>query len=391
MGRPGLPWTSHGAAIAVLALAAALRFSHLASFEPPKTDERIYLQAFRAVSLGESPYTNAPDGLDFYYPPPFATLGAAALERTDTATVVLALRITNLLGLATTLWCSALFAPWARRWCLPAALGYLLLAPPALVHGLGSGNISFAVIGAALVALVAWRRHPWLASLLLGLGSVVKPIAPVGLAALAAHRPSGGSRRHWIVACTGLALAAALTLASPFLEQYLAIENEIDEWPLVRSVSFYRWLHLAGLPISALGTVLLVTLLTISWARRAPIDGRQLFVLSIVGMTLATPALWSHTLLLTLPLQVMSLGRAWTRRRSRVRARSPLERYELALVLLAASALQWVDGIGGGVETSAAPLQLLVLCVPVWAPLALGAYVWRSADGDDPSRASGAA
>ncbi len=381
-GCRSVSWGAHAAALLLLALVALLRFQLDLAKPQLRTDERIYLQAFRAVAAGESPYRHASDGLDFYYPPAFALLGARALERSDEPTVLLALRVTNLAGLALCVWLSALFLPTARLGCLVAGSAYIALAPPPLAQGFASGNLSFAVVGATLVALAGWRRSPALSGLTLGLSSMVKPLAPLGLATLALHRPSGGGRRHLGTVATGLAVAGALTFSSPFLADYLALDGNLDVFPLRRSVSLYRWLHLTGLPVSPLAPLGLVALLTAWCVRRAPLDPRRLFVVAIVAMTLATPALWGHTMLLVLPLQAMACGRWWTRRRRRidggVRSVSPLARYELPFVVLAAAALQFVDGIGGGIETAPRALQLVVLAVPLAAPLALAAYVWSN-------------
>jgi len=97
---------------------------------------------------------------------------------------------------------------------------------------------------------------------------------------------------------------------------------------------------------------------------------------AIAGMTLATPVLWSHALLLTLPLQAGALAIA-DRRRRITPSEASLRRYELPLVTLAALALQFSDGIGGGLETSRVALQLAATAVPVVAPVALAIYFWR--------------
>ncbi len=220
-----------------------------------------------------------------------------------------------------------------------------------------------------------------LTGLLLGLSTVTKPIAPVGLATLAAHRPSPGGRSHLLAAGTGIAIAGALTLASPFLTDYLELDGNPNVWPLSRSTSLYRWLHLMGLPLPPVALVLLVALVTAWLARRGPISPRQLYILAIAGMTLATPALWSHTLLLTLPLQIMALAKAGTRLRYHNSSGARF-RYELVFVILAMAALTFVDGIGGGLETASAPIQVVALAIPVWAPVGLSIYAWRTDDAD---------
>lgn len=378
--RPPTSRRTHAIALAALALAAALRFHAPLASAAERPDERVYLQAFRAMAAGVSPYLPATDGLDFFYPPTFAALGGGALRLADERVVVLALRAANLLGLAACLWLSCLLAPLPRRWCLAAAIAYVLLAPPALQHGFGSGNFSFAAVGAALVALAAWHRAPLVAGLLLAFASVTKPLAPVGLALLALHRPRAGGRSHLAAAGAALALAGALALATPFLADYLALPSDPDAWPLRRSISLFRWLHLTGLPATPLAALGLVALVALTLARRSALAVRQLFVLAIAAMTFAAPALWSHTLLLTLPLQVLAVGRALTRPLGG--SGGALVRFELPLVSLAVLSLQLADGIGGGMESAPAPIALLVLSVPLAAVLALAAYAWPASDSE---------
>ena len=385
-GRRGLPWSIHLAAILVLALAATIRFFPVVTSAGARTDERVYLHAFRAVSSGESPYSAATaDGLRFYYPPAFAVLGAAALDTFDSRTVVIALRSANGLGLASCLWISLLFAPLRWQWCLAAAVLYIALGPAALHHGLRSGNLSLAVVGSSLLGLAAWRQRPFIAGLLLGASTIVKPVAPIALSTLATHRPTLGGRKHLLAAVTGLALGTAALFASPWWTEYLALDGDVGAWPLRRSISLYRWLHLMGLEVSPIVLVLVVALAAAGLARRSPISPRQFLILAIVGMMLATPALWSHTMLLALPLQIMALARAWARLRSRQPSASRRARYELALVILAVAALQFSDGIGGGLEVAPVLFQLPALAVPIWAPACLAMYVWR-----EPSAVEGA-
>jgi hypothetical protein len=375
--RRSLPWIVHLAAVLVLCVAVLVRFLPLIAPGGVKADEEVYLEAFQAVAADESPYAEPNDfDLKFYYPPAFASLGAAALKLVDSNVLVAGMRVASVLGLACCLWCSALFAPLDWRWCLAAAALYAVLGPVALLHGLGSGNLSFAAVGAGLVALAGSFRAPAASGLLLGLSTVTKPIAAVGIVAMGVHRPIRRGRAHLVAAGTGLITAGTLTLASPFLAEFLALDGDIDAWPLSRSVSLYRWLHLMGLHLPPVVLAGAVAAAVVYLARRAPIDHRQLFILATVGMTLATPALWSHTLLLVLPLEVMALGRGWKRLKSDDPPLARRARFELVFVALAVAALQFVDGIGGGLETARPLYSVLALAVPVWAPVGLGLYVW---------------
>jgi len=360
-----------------LAGVALLRFRAQIVSPAPHTDERVYLEAFEAVANGASPYALHADQLDFYYPPPFAHFGAAALSRVGLGPLVAFFRVANLLGLIATLWIAGRWAALSPPRLLVVGTAYLALAPPALRHGFNSGNLSFAVVGTILVALAAWPRNPLSAGTLLGASSILKPIAPIGLVALFAQRPSREAGRHRLGAAIGLALAAALMLSSPDLDAYLHVPLAIDLWPRRRSVSLYRWMHLAGLPFSPALIFAGVALGVVFWVRRRETSPRLLATIAIAGMTLATPVLWSHSLLLTLPLQTRALAIAARRRRDSSGWSSARKGYELPLVVLGTLALQFADGIGGGVEKLPAVFQLAATTVPVGAPLALALYLSR--------------
>ena len=377
-GRRRLSWWIHLVALLVLALATLIRFYPYLGADRTLGDERIYLRSFQSVADNQSPYGPPTDRLNYYYPPAFAFLGALTLEATDSRTTVIAMRAFNVFGLALCLWISFLFVPRTWPWCLSIGVVYIGVAPIALTRGFIQGNVSFAAVGLSLAALALWRRHPLLAGLSFGVSTITKPLAPLAMVTLAGHRPARGGWRHLLAAATGVAVAGALTYISPFFGDYLATDGgEIGEWPLRRTVSLYRWLHAAGLRPSPLVLVAIVAVAVTLFVRRRPITERQVFLLAIATMTLGTPALWSHTMQLTLPLQVMAFDRAWRRAADRSPDAPPLARYELALVILAVIALQGSDGIGAGVEVGHALLQMSVLAVPVCAPLALAAYVWH--------------
>jgi hypothetical protein len=368
----------HLAIILGLSLFAAVRYWSIITWPTPHADERVYLRAFEDLAEDRSPYYPAGDDLDYFYPPAFANVGGIALKATNTTIMLAAMRAANLVGLGICLWYSGLFLPLSWVWRCSIAALYILIGPISIYTGLGPGNLSLAAVGSSLAALAAWSMIPKTSGVLFGLSGILKPMAPVGILALGAHRPRSGGTSHLWTAGIAMAIGAVLTLVSPFLSEYLALNpGEVDEWPLRRSVSLYRWVRIMGFNGSPIALVALVSVVTLWFARRRPISKRQLSILAIVAMTFGTPALWAHTLLIALPLQVMALVRAWQRTRADDAAAAYQARYEVALVVLAVLSLQMVRGIGGGVEVSRAWIQLPVLFVPVFAPLALGMYCWR--------------
>jgi hypothetical protein len=368
----------HFAIILGLSLFGAIRYWSVISSPVPGNDERVYLRAFEDLAEGRSPYYPGGGDLDYFYPPAFANVGGIALKATNSATMLVAMRAANLLGLGICLWYSSLFLPLSWAWRTSIGALYILIGPISIYTALGPGNLSLAAVGSSLAALAAWSLIPKTSGVLFGLSGILKPMAPVGILALGAHRPRSGGTSHLWTAGVAIVIGAVLTLVSPFLSEYLALNpGEVDEWPLRRSVSLYRWVRIMGFNGSPIALVALVSVVTLWFARRRPLSKRQLSILAIVAMTFATPALWAHTLLIALPLQVMALVRAWQRTRTDDSAAANQARYEVALVVLAVLSLQMVNGIGGGMEISHPLIQLPILFVPVFAPLALGMYCWK--------------
>jgi len=367
----------------LVGLAVLARFSTLLFDPEPRADERVYLRAFEDVSQGRSPYSadeacaEGSSCLPYFYPPAFAAGGAVLLRVLGSAEVILLMRAANVVGLVSCLWFSLLFAPIGFLGRAAVAVGYVLLAPPALRLGFGSGNLSFSVVGAGVAAFVLWRTRPVQSGFLLGLSAIVKPVTPAGLVVLGAHR----SRYRWqhaVSVIVGLAVAGLLTLAtSEFLREFLSLDDVAHEWPLRRSVSLYRLVEVLGFSVHPLIVVGLVAA-TFSWiARRRSRNPREVAILALTAMALATPALWSHTLLVVTPVVVMAVTRAYQKYLELGRSRHAL--YEVILVSLTALALQFSDGIGGGADSLTGPLQAAFLFLPVWAPVGLALYAWPQA------------
>lgn len=367
------------AALAVVVLVLALRFGPLLLSPALRTDERVYLQAFAAVAAGESPYRPAADALDFFYPPPFAAAGALALGVLDPRSLVLLLRALNLLGLATTVWLSARVVRPTISAALVAALAVALVPPVGVLSGLGSGNLSLLVAGATLAGLAVWRRRPLLAGLLLGGGVAVKPLATSAIVALGTQRTRASGRSARLATGVALATLVAGFAATPFLDDYVARDFDLERWPLRRSVSLLHLLWIAGWRVSPVVVIGLVALATALWARRRERGGEELLFGAIAASTLGAPALWSHSMLMALPLATAALRRAVDRRRSGGRAH-PLARWEIPMVVVATAAILFWDGIGGGTELLPRAWRLVLLAVPVASPPALALYLARTAE-----------
>ncbi len=343
-----------------------VRWWGMLSDPSPHLDERCYFAAFDRIATGQSPYLDTCYG----YPPVFAITGSWAVERFGERPVVVALRAANLWGLAIALWCAMAWlpGPWRRR--LLAAIVFLLLAPPVDI-GVREGNLSLAMAGCVIFALLFWRRAPVSSGLLLAVTIAVKPLAPGAVLALLAHRPSHGGKRHWVAAGVAIVLSGWWILAFPYLDDLRALAAR----DLVStSLSPHRIVHVVGIQVHAalISAVLAVVIFIL--ARRRNLNRLQLLCFALVAALATSPLVWNHTLLLALPLQVVALQIAY----ARYRAASPPGRrsvgWELTLVALAACAITFGGG-ASGIYDYPMLVQLLGALPPALAPALLAGYI----------------
>lgn len=365
-------WSHHLAAVAALSAVVVLRWWSYLSWPGPLIDEDIYLRAFRAAAEGLTPF-----GVDgYYYPAAFASLGGWLLPAIGESGLRLLLRAASVAGVAVIVWIA--LASWRRPAWQRLLVGatYLALAP-AVRLGFQTGNISFAVIAVILASLLIWSRHPVVAGLALGGSVAVKPLAPLALLAVAAHRPAAGGRRHWLCGALGAAVMAVLLLPPSRFVEMSALS--VDRLPYIRSISLQRMLALAGIETGSLAIALALGVVVVVVARLIPMTLEECFWFAATAAVLATPVIWPHTLLITLPVQAAAIAAAWSRRLRPAPGPSPAaagvaRRYELPLVVLAVLALQLSEG-AGAVDDRAVPLQLAALAVPYLAAPALAAYL----------------
>jgi hypothetical protein len=407
------PWWLHGAALAILALGTFLRFGWWLSFPGPLLpDELTYVRAIRLAMEGESPYGWG----GYLYPPLFAYLSAWLWEHLGRGGLLAVYRLVNLSGAVVTVWCSMVWFRFAWRWRVALGLGVIFLSP-AMVQGLTFGNLSLWVSGMLVLGLLIWSRRPVAAGLLLGLSVAIKPLAPPAILVLGAHRPRDGNRRHWIASGVAVAVAAVLLTAFPGFSEWLELGSRASP---DRSVSFHRFPAIFGFEPNLLVVTAVVMAAVLALARWRAWGRLGILGLALVAVMAATPLVWNHTLVATLPLQVLAvvlLRQRWRRARSAAQGRASdgtgarsdgsavdgtMERervvgpvdtvegrhrlYELIFVSLAVAALHLATG-ANTIYTSPIWLQLLGAGAPALAPGALLAYVvLRRADLPDPYR-----
>lgn len=381
VGRVREPWWLHGTAMLILVLGAFLRFGWWLSFpEPLLPDEVTYIRAIRLAMEGRSPY----EWPGYLYPPLFAYVSAWLWEHFGRGGLLTVYRLVNLAGAVVTVWCAMVWFRFAWHWRVTLGLGVVFLSP-AMVQGLTFGNLSLWVSGMLVLGLLIWTRRPLAAGLLLGASVAIKPLAPPAILVLGAHRPQGGATRHWVTAGAGVAVAAGLLLAFPGFSEWLELGSRATPH---RSVSFHRFPVVFGfdpdlwLVTAVVMTGVLVVARWRVWGRLGALG------LALVAVMAATPLVWNHTLVATLPLQALAvvlLMRRWKRPGPLAKGprtegdhgealRRRHRRYELVFVSLAVAALHLATG-ANTIYTSPVWLQLLGAGAPALAPGALLAYV----------------
>jgi hypothetical protein len=346
----------------------------------PLGDELAQETAFLQQAAGISPYL---DG-SYVYPPSLIRIGAL-LRQLPLPSPYMPLRGASILGLAIVVWYSTgrlAWKPWQR---LGAAVLYVGLAP-GVRQGVEFGNLSFAVGGCIVVALLAWQRAPVGSGLLLGTSLLLKPLAPAALVALffhrphRPHRPIPGGHRHQLAVAVAVIAAALPLLADPEFGAFL--RHGSDSWVLERTVSLHRFLALAGFPegASILSLLLLAGVAAVARARVA--EREQLLAVALAGCVMVPPVVWNHTLVLTLPLQAMAVALATQRYRAAAAAGGAERRswgwrgWEATGIALAVTALTFAEG-ATGIDDRAVALQIFATLPPALAPAILAAYVLR--------------
>ncbi len=372
-GWRALPAWQHGLAIALILLASALRYLPALASAEPLGDELAQETAFRLEASGHSPYLEG----NYVYPPSLLRLGTL-LRELPLRSPFLPLRCASLLGLAIVLWSACAWLAWLPWQRLALALACALLAP-GVRQGVEFGNLTFAVGGLIVLALLVWERRPVASGLLLGASLLLKPLAPAAMVALAFHRPAKG-HRHRLAAGVAAAAAALPLVADPEVGAFL--RHGSKAWVVGRSVSVHRFLALAQWPEAStfLMLLLLVGVAVVAYSRVR--DQPRLLAVALAGCVTVLPVVWNHTLVLTLPLQAMAVTVATARYRAADAGERRERRWrgwEAAGIGLAVAALTFAEG-ATGIDDRGVALQVFATLPPALAPAVLAAYVLRFAD-----------
>ncbi|MCZ6727000.1 MAG: glycosyltransferase 87 family protein [Acidobacteria bacterium] len=359
----------HLGCVLLLALVPALRWwPMVSSTDMPLSDEIPYFAAFERVAAGESPY----DGSDYLYTPVFAFAGAWSMENLGHDATVALLRGINFLGLAMTIWCALAWFRWTLVQRLVVGSAVMLMAPQ-VSYSVLFGNLSLAVCGLILSGLVLAPRRPLLAGLLLGVSIVLKPIAPLAVGCLFLRPARAGGRRQMVAGAVAAVVVAVLILIFPYRDGFFDL---LSTDRVSRTVSLHRFPKLLGFDISILWVSLPIALAAAALVLRGGLGRSRFLCLALTASVASTPVVWSHTLLLLLPVQALALAVVldrWRTRRADDAHRLP-RWVEPALVLLAVAGLQFASG-AGGIDDQGLLLQAVGTAIPALAPFVLLGYV----------------
>ena len=378
----------------------------------PLVDEEIYEAAISRAAAGASPYEQG----GFFYPPTFARAGVVLRDLLGLGGARRAMRAANVLGLVYLLWFTVVLgsgrgisaSPQPDRrssrqdrgatsassppvWLL-VLLALSLPLLPGVRLGLSTGNFSFLVGALAVFAVWHVDRRPLVSGLMLGSTLLIKPVIAGALPLLLLPRawPIGSTWLRRIAPARICAAAVATVFASLLLwfdRQDLGamFATELAGVPKGRSLSIYRFVRELGLgemrlPLFGLVVAILCAVL---WGRLN--QRRDLLVGSALAVPLTTLVVWTHTLVMCLPLAALAIARFRQRRQdsmerggeSRGLADDPRQRLEAVLVFGGAFLLGFAHP--GGFGDQPGPIQALLLAPFLAAPVALAAYWFRTA------------
>lgn len=377
-----LPVRVHLLALLVLVLVPMVRWwPQLSNTGTAFNDEVAYFEAFEQLAVGGSPF----DAPDYLYPAVFAYAGRWSLELLGRPATALLLRGWNLLGLAVAVWCSLAWLPWSVRRRLVVGSAFTLLAPQ-VSYSVVFGNFSLAIAGMVIAGLLLAGRRPVVAGTLLGASVALKPIAPLAVGCLLLRRRRDERVERRLAALLAMVVAAALILSFPYLAELLAL---LKTGRVANSISLHRFPALFGLELNALWVSAPLALAALAVVLRGGLGEARFLCLALVASIAATPLVWSHTLAILLPLEVLALivaARRWSARGPAAAAgdgsRTPSVLppwFEPVMVVLAVAAIQFSSG-AGSIDDQSVLLQLVGAGLPALAPLALLGYLLRTTD-----------
>jgi hypothetical protein len=365
--RPAL---RHAACLALLTFMPLLRWSPALASREPLGDEPAYRAAFTQVAAGASPYV----GTDYVYPAAFAFAGAWSAAHVGLESTMYLLRAANLAGLAVVVWCSLAWLSWPLPHRLVVGSAFVLLAPQ-VAHSVLLGNLSLAVSGLVIAGLLLVPKAPLVAGCLLGASLALKPIAPMIVPSLLAAVDRDERRARLVAGGAALVLTLALVLLFPYARELVALQETSR---VATTVSLHRIPRLLGYQINALWISAPLALAALAVLRRRPLGHGRFLCFATTASVVVLPVVWSHTLILTLPLQVLALTVAADRLRSgagREHAPRGLPWWlEPALVALAVASLQFAAG-AGAIDDQGVVIQAAGALLPALAPIGLLAYL----------------
>lgn len=371
----------HVLALLTLVVVLCLRWPEYTLHFEWLDDEAIYIRAFEATAAGLHPY----EGGHYLYLPVLAVLGGKVIGMIGADMTVALMRTANLLGVAFLAWTALRF--WPMKFHRQLLLAAVLVQAPGFEFGLRYGNLSL-LVGATVVAgLLLAPVRSWLSGILLGLSMATKPVAPGALIVFALCRPARREDRYSYLKASLIAGAILVfsIVSMPYLHDFLGLRAGK---PLFReNVAWHRIFWTLGLRIDALAWAIL------AFAAIAALSffGRNLTRLQLLGFTsaatlVAIPLVWSHTLLITLPLQMVALRLVYRDRNLGAAGEEQrrFARYRVWITAAACCSLHFCGAIHA--MPNHPRLSLVAAAVPAFTPLYLAILVFwlTGSQGRDP-------
>lgn len=370
----------HALALCTLLVVLCLRWPEFTLQLEWLDDEAIYIRAFQATAANVHPY----EGGHYLYLPVLAVFGGKLIGLIGPDMIVALMRTANLLGVVFLAWSALQFWPMAfHRQLLLAAV---LVQAPGFEFGLRYGNLSL-LVGAAVVAgILLAPLRPVFSGILLGLATVTKPVAPGALIVFATARPARREDRHVYLVASLIAGAMLVVsiLSMPYLEDFLGLRAGK---PLFReNVAWHRLFWSLGLRVDALVWAMLAFVgIGILGLCCRNLTRLQLLAVTSAATLVAIPLVWSHTLLITLPLQMVALRLVYRERNLGApgEATRRFARYRVWITAAACTSLHFCGAIHAMPEHPR--LSLVAAAVPALTPLYLAILVfWFTRQGRDP-------
>lgn len=360
----------------LLGLIAAARWHYHVTEPVVKPDEYAYVKAIEALRAGASPY----DEPSYFYTPFYAVSAATLVDQFGFLGFLRFQRAISLAGIILLVWLTLDLLGWPFGRAFVFGALWLSFAPvvsqPTIL-----GNAAGVSAGLVLFALVGWRERPWLTGPALGVALAIKPLAPLAPLAFLGFQRGSDRKKSLLMGWLSTVTLAGLLLVG--LRYFPGMVANAAGSTNPYNFSLQHILGLVGLRVRPIFLLLVVGGIGLSWIYSRSACRRDFLVAVVVLSLLAAPILWTHSLLILFPVQLMAAERIVRFVRARAGRdgdRTAFLWHSLAVLALVSTTM----GTEGGVIAVPNLLRAIVLSIPLLSCLYLGWYVL--AENDPASR-----